>query len=1239
MSHQTFFVVGLRNLPRLRQILACWILATVLTPPIFAQSLVRINSGGGSYTDAAGNAWQADADYTGGDTWSFQGLSITGTPDPELYRDVRYSTESVPTFGYTLPAGPGSYTLRLHFVEGDSSVKVGGRTFNVSVNGSAALTNFDVLAAAGGLGKALDESIPVTVPAGGNAVTVSFQTVKYSAMVSAIELIPGGGTPAPPPAAPTGLTATGGNAQVALAWNSVSGATGYSLYRGTSAGGEAATPLASGLSSPAYTDTGLSNGTTYYYTVKAVNAAGAGAPSNEASATPAAPSGTPPAGTTTLRINAGGGSYTDAAGNAWQADTDYSGGAIWSFQGLSITGTPDPELYRDVRYSAATFGYALPAAPGAYTLRLHFVEGDGHCLTPGTRTFNVSVNGTQVLTNFDVCAAAGGLGKALDESLPVTVPAGGSGVTVSFQTVSYSAMVSALELVPSGPAPPPSPPAAPSGLSATAGNGQVSLAWNGVSGATSYSVYRGTGSGAEGAAPIASGLSSPAYTDTGLSNGTTYYYVVTATNGVGEGARSNEASATPNVIVPGTTTLRINSGGGAFVDMAGNAWQADTDYTGGGTYTFGSPTNGTPYYYVAGTTERSLYTDVRYSSDTFSYNLPASPGSYTLKLHFMEGDDSPYPGKRLFNVLVNGATALSNFDVFTAAGGQDVALVKQIPVTVAAGSSGVSVTFQSVSYSAMVSAIELVPSGPPTPPAAPTHLVATPENGQISLSWSASPGYALYNIKRSTQSGGPYTTVAPAESATVYTDTGLSNGTTYYYVVSAVNPDGEGANSAEATATPTASSPALSGLRINSGGELYASPTLGTFLPDEGFNYGYSYRISNLISGTSDPAIYQTEHYVRIGVTYSLPANDGYYTLKLHFAETFYPDTAIGARVFNAYVNGNPVLINFDILALAGGAYRALDENFPVVASGGHVQLTLEGNWPVISGIELVPSAPPSPAAPITLTATPDNGQAILTWPAYTGATSYNVKRATQSGGPYTTVSGAGAVTAPTFTDTGLSNGTKYYYVVTSLNSAGESVNSPEASVTPMAVGPGPTTLRIKSGGGQYTSPGSGTVWQGDYGDAGADPSTHPYSTGGTTSIGYYYFSGWDQMSVAGTNDPGLYQVVRFSHGNFRYSLPAGPGHYQLNLYFVEGDSRAANPGERTFNVSVNGKPVLTNFDVYAAAGGLDKALVESFPVTAGSGGVTVQFDTVLNPNDGPFGSSNPPLPAMVSAVELVPAP
>ncbi len=94
------------------------------------------------------------------------------------------------------------------------------------------------------------------------------------------------------PQSPTGLVATAGNAQVSLSWsapssNGGSAITGYNVYRGTTAGGESSVPVAT-VTTSTYADTGLTNGQTYYYTVKAVNSAGTSAASNEASATPSA---------------------------------------------------------------------------------------------------------------------------------------------------------------------------------------------------------------------------------------------------------------------------------------------------------------------------------------------------------------------------------------------------------------------------------------------------------------------------------------------------------------------------------------------------------------------------------------------------------------------------------------------------------------------------------------------------------------------------------------------------------------------------------------------------------------------------------------------------------------------------------------------------------------------------------------------------------------------------------------
>jgi carboxypeptidase T len=96
-------------------------------------------------------------------------------------------------------------------------------------------------------------------------------------------------------------------------------------------------------------------------------------------------------------------------------------------------------------------------------------------------------------------------------------------------------------------------PGAPGGLAATPGNGQISLTWTAASGATGHSVHRSTTSGGP-YTPVQTNLPGTSYTDTGLVNGTAYYYVVTGTNAQGEGGPSNEASATP-VVPPTVVTL------------------------------------------------------------------------------------------------------------------------------------------------------------------------------------------------------------------------------------------------------------------------------------------------------------------------------------------------------------------------------------------------------------------------------------------------------------------------------------------------------------------------------------------------------------------------------------------------------------------------------------------------------------------------------------------------------------
>jgi len=92
----------------------------------------------------------------------------------------------------------------------------------------------------------------------------------------------------------------------------------------------------------------------------------------------------------------------------------------------------------------------------------------------------------------------------------------------------------------------------------------------------------------------------------------------------------------------------------------------------------------------------------------------------------------------------------------------------------------------------------------PAPPAAPAGLIATAGTAQVALTWSAVSGATAYAVIRSTISGGPYTNIA-SPSAAGYTDTAVTGGTTYYYVVSVTTAAGVSPNCVQVAATPAGS--------------------------------------------------------------------------------------------------------------------------------------------------------------------------------------------------------------------------------------------------------------------------------------------------------------------------------------------------------------------------------------------------------------------------------------------------
>ncbi|HUE43170.1 MAG TPA: malectin domain-containing carbohydrate-binding protein [Candidatus Sulfotelmatobacter sp.] len=111
-------------------------------------SAIRLKCGGPAYTDTKGQAWSADKDFNGGLVSSVGG-PVSGTNDPTLFQDGRMPGDSGPLV-YSFPVANGSYHVNLYFAElysGDAFV--GGRVFNVKVEGTTVLQNFDIFKTVG----------------------------------------------------------------------------------------------------------------------------------------------------------------------------------------------------------------------------------------------------------------------------------------------------------------------------------------------------------------------------------------------------------------------------------------------------------------------------------------------------------------------------------------------------------------------------------------------------------------------------------------------------------------------------------------------------------------------------------------------------------------------------------------------------------------------------------------------------------------------------------------------------------------------------------------------------------------------------------------------------------------------------------------------------------------------------------------------------------------------------------
>jgi hypothetical protein len=156
-----------------------------------------------------------------------------------------------------------------------------------------------------------------------------------------------------------------------------------------------------------------------------------------------------------IRILAGhpGGSYTDRMGRIWQGDRYFDGGSIFDSANHPILGTRDPRIFQTRR--EGSFSYDIPLPPGVYELRLYFAEtlyGESNAAGGGetSRLFNVYINDTEVLEQFDVIADAGA-NEADIRAFKNVSPAPDGRLHLKFESHTNSAFLDALEITPGTP--------------------------------------------------------------------------------------------------------------------------------------------------------------------------------------------------------------------------------------------------------------------------------------------------------------------------------------------------------------------------------------------------------------------------------------------------------------------------------------------------------------------------------------------------------------------------------------------------------------------------------------------------------------------------------------------------------------------------------------------------------------------------------------------------------------------
>lgn len=664
------------------------------------------------------------------------------------------------------------------------------------------------------------------------------------------------------PVAPAGVKAEAGDQQVKLSWDNVPQAESYHIYFSTMSGGPYE-QVASAVPDTSYIHSGLTSGQTYYYVVTTVNAAGESFRSAEVSAKPTGEAGTiyvvddnyeedklgaTPAGYVILP------DPQDADHTVTVVDTPASSTGNSSAKSLKVYDNAPVNTQFTRPFTKQTGSFVVEADvmseswPGtSVLLQLQDETGTKIPLSieirkptqpaaEGTDTFVYKRSGADykladrpennrwynVKVAVDITAQTADIYidhelAADDVPLQADVRASGIGrITGKMPgsgkgTIYYDNLKVYNE-----------PVVSPKGLKALPGNGKVQLEWQPAAGAASYTVKRSLIDGGPYEV-VTKGLTDFSYVDETVKNEVTYYYVVTATGPAGESGLSNQATAMPSASAvkpdaPSGLTAAARSG---QVDLN---WQPLSQAV---TYTVKRSQSLTgPFEMVATKISGSSYRDRGLTNgQIYFYTVSASsvagegPDSEPVQIKPVLQLRTPdITGESISQGAVISWTAVEaaeNYSVQRAvyANGpyEVLGTVETTSYTDSNVISGKPYYYQVIAKNADSRSLEskVVVVKPQdregTPAAGPQGVMTIPGNEQITLKWEPEAAADTYSVKRSLSEDGSYVTIAEGLTDLSYTDTGLTNGDFYYYIVSAVTGGTESTPSLPVIDTPARS--------------------------------------------------------------------------------------------------------------------------------------------------------------------------------------------------------------------------------------------------------------------------------------------------------------------------------------------------------------------------------------------------------------------------------------------------